>query len=219
MYRPNINIGGTHVYTHTICRFRSIALRNPRILLADPVNVPNRRAGCLIKIVCIRNSCILWTTKLATSRPQGWSDKYIVQQGNLPLRGHRDGRTSTSSNRETCHFEATGMVGQVHRPTGKLATSRPQGWSDKYIVQQGNLPLRGHRDGRTSTSSNRETCHFEATGMVGQVHRPTGKLATSRPQGWSDKYIVQQGNLPLRGHRDGRTSTSSNRETSGQFWR
>ena len=60
-------------------------------------------------------------------------------QQNLPLRGHRDGRTSTSSNRETCHFEATGMVGQVHRPTGKLATSRPQGWSDKYIVQQGNF--------------------------------------------------------------------------------
>ena len=60
-----------------------------------------------------------------------------------------------------------------------------------------------------------KTCHFEATGMVGQVHRSTGELATSRPQGWSDKYIVQQGNLPLRGHRDGRTSTSSNR---GNFW-
>ena len=122
-----------------ICRFRSIALRNPLILdnlqiahpsadCADPANAPNRRAGALMKIVCIsssartfkitigiftgqnlsypigstsrdtrmllalldksvqpedvqqkrsrpeehsRNSCILWKTKLATSRRQG----------------------------------------------------------------------------------------------------------------------------------------------------
>ena len=122
-----------------ICRFRSIALRNPRILenlqiahpsadSADPANAPNRRAGPLMEIVCIssldrtfkitigrftcqnlsypigstskdtrmllalldkpvqsedvqqkrsrpeehcRNNCILWKTKLATSKPQG----------------------------------------------------------------------------------------------------------------------------------------------------
>ena len=120
-----------------ICRFRSIALCNPRILdnlqiahpsadCANPANAPNRRAGSSMKIVCIsssdrtlnnwhctgqnlsypigstskdtrmflalldkpvqpedvqqklsrpeehnRNSCILWKTKLATSRPQG----------------------------------------------------------------------------------------------------------------------------------------------------
>ena len=50
-----------------ICRFRSIALRNPRILenlqmahpsadCADPANAPHRRAGPLMKIVCISSS-------------------------------------------------------------------------------------------------------------------------------------------------------------------
>ena len=63
-----------------MCRFRSIALRNPRILLADPVNVPNRRAGCLIK-------------------PSASETVIFCGQQNLPLRGHRDDRTSTSSNR------------------------------------------------------------------------------------------------------------------------
>ena len=50
-----------------ICRLGSIALRNPRILenlhiahpsadCADPANAPNRRAGRLMKIVCISSS-------------------------------------------------------------------------------------------------------------------------------------------------------------------
>ena len=50
-----------------ICRFRSIALRNPWILenlqiahpsadCTDPANAPNRRAGPLMKIVCISSS-------------------------------------------------------------------------------------------------------------------------------------------------------------------
>ena len=53
----------------TICRFRLIALRNPRILenlpiaqiqqmsyCADPANAPNRGAGPLMKTVCISSS-------------------------------------------------------------------------------------------------------------------------------------------------------------------
>ena len=58
---------GRSCWILAICRLGSSALRNPRILenlqiahpstdCADPANAPNRRAGRLMKIVCISSS-------------------------------------------------------------------------------------------------------------------------------------------------------------------
>ena len=109
-----------------ICRFRSIALCNPRILenlqiahpsadCADPANAPNRRAGPLMKIVYISSSDRTFKITIGIFTGQNLSypicsptkdtrmllallDK-PVQPEDVQKNVHRDDQTSTSSNR------------------------------------------------------------------------------------------------------------------------
>ena len=134
-----------------ICKFRSIALRNPRILetlqiahpsayYADPANALNRRAGPLMKIVCISSSDR--TFKITIGIFTGKNLSYPIDSTSKDTRmllalldkpvQPEDVQQRRSRPEEHCRNSC--ILWKT-----KLATSRPQGWWDKYIVQQGKL--------------------------------------------------------------------------------
>ena len=111
-----------------ICRFRSIALRNPRKSAdcADPANAPNRRADPLMKIVCISSSDRTF--------------KITIQFKTI----------------QTVQHQKTPEYSLSHLIKTSLTMYNKNVYVLKSIIEtvvfcgKQNLPLRGHRGDRTS---------------------------------------------------------------------